>query len=135
MATNEQWRQWMEEYGKRVDVEEVPQEVARVHDIPQEEEEEAPKIKSVSDELQDLCDILLDDATGVTWDLYRLDQRDKLDLKIRMALFPESISVKENGFVSKFKLKSCNIFSISMISCFFSTKSLNLPTPVFAKET
>lgn len=81
---------WMDEYDKRVDVEEVPALI--------KEPEKRPK--TVSDELQDLCDILLDDATGVTWDLYRLDQRDKLDLKIRMALFPESIKVKEDGFVS-----------------------------------
>lgn len=90
MASDEQWRMWMDEYSKRVDAEKVPAVV--------QEPEKRPK--TVSDELQDLCDILLDDATGVTWDLYRLDQRDKLDLKIRMALFPESIKVKEDGFVS-----------------------------------
>lgn len=56
--------------------------------------------RTVEQALQDYCDILLDDATGVTWDLYRPDQRDKLELKVRLALYEESVSVdKDNGQV------------------------------------
>lgn len=62
-------------------------------------------MRTVSEELQILCDILMDDATGITWDLYRPNQLDKLNLKIRMALFPQSVKVKEEGEVSKWKSK------------------------------
>lgn len=53
--------------------------------------------KTVKDALQELCDSHLDDATDVTWDLYRLDDFDKLELKVRLALFAESVTVDENG--------------------------------------
>lgn len=49
------------------------------------------KRTTIADKLQDYCDILLDDATGVTWDLYRPDQRDKLELKVRLALYDKSV--------------------------------------------
>lgn len=52
------------------------------------------RIPTVSDELQDLCDIAIDDSMNVTWDLYRTTQRRELVLKIRMALFPESVKLK-----------------------------------------
>ena len=92
MASNVEWNKWLEKY-------EAEDKGAL---IKFEEDEKTPQkpeviVKTVADELQILANILLDDATGVTWDLYRLNQRDKLDLKIRMALFPESIRVKENG--------------------------------------
>lgn len=79
----------MDNYSKQEEAESVVQ----VYEAEKAQE----KRKTVSDEIQNLADILLDDATGLTWDLYRLDQRDKLDLKIRMALFPESVKVKECG--------------------------------------
>jgi hypothetical protein len=57
---------------------------------------------TIEETLQEYCDIVLDDATGVTWDLYRPDQKDKLELKVRLALFPESVSVNEKtGEVSE----------------------------------
>lgn len=57
--------------------------------------------RTVQSELQEYCDALLDDAIGVTWDLYRLNQKDQLDLKVRWALFPESVHVdEETGRVS-----------------------------------
>ena len=67
----------------------------------------APQINAarrltIEETLQEYCDIVLDDATGVTWDLYRPDQKDKLELKVRLALFPESVSVNEKtGEVSE----------------------------------
>ena len=50
---------------------------------------------TIQESLQEYCDIILDDATGVTWDLYRAEQKDKLELKVRLALFSESVSVNE----------------------------------------
>lgn len=60
-----------------------------------EEEPEIPKILTISDELQSYCDMILDDVTDITWDLYLPEQRSLLDLKVRMALFPETIVVDE----------------------------------------
>lgn len=51
--------------------------------------------RTVTDTLQELCDSLLDDATDITWDIYRLDDFEALELKIRLALFPESVQVDE----------------------------------------
>lgn len=52
-------------------------------------------VRTVRDELQSLCDISLDDATGITWDLYRPNQKDKLELKVRLALYPDSVTVDQ----------------------------------------
>lgn len=52
--------------------------------------------KTVLSDLQLLCDITLNDTTtGITWDLYRSDQKDRMDLKLRLALYPESVSTNE----------------------------------------
>lgn len=53
--------------------------------------------QTIQETLQEYCDIILDDATGVTWDLYRPDQKDKLELKVRLAMWAESVSVNEDS--------------------------------------
>lgn len=90
MATDEEWCSWLDLYEQRVESEDTGV-------IAMQETTEKKTAKTVSEEIKDLGDILLDDATGITWDLYRLNQKEKLDLKIRMALFPESVKVKECG--------------------------------------
>lgn len=58
---------------------------------------------TVKAQLQELCDILLDDAIGVTWDIYRSNEKEKLELKVRFALFAESVVVdEETGQVSSY---------------------------------
>lgn len=96
MASEEQWREWMERYAK----ENNENSVAVVKEEPEKVDTEwtmvqQPEVKTVSNELECLGNILLDDSSGITWDLYRLDQRDKLELKIRMALCPESVKIDE----------------------------------------
>lgn len=58
----------------------------------------APKT-TVEQALQDYCDTSLGDATGVTWDLFRPDQRDLLDLRVRLALYEESVVEDTTGNV------------------------------------
>ena len=61
--------------------------------------------KTIQETLQEYCDIILDDATGVTWDLYRPDQKDKLELKVRLAMWAESVSVNEDSGEVRYSLK------------------------------
>lgn len=87
MASDQQWKQWLAEY-----------EVVHDKDVPVKEEPEkvpeTPK-QTVFRELQCLADMQDDSGSGITWDLYRANQRDKLELKVRIALFPDTIQVDE----------------------------------------
>lgn len=96
MASEEQWRLWMDRYAQENDEKSVAVMKEELEKVDAEwTVVQQPEVKTVSKELECLGNILLDDSTGVTWDLYRLDQRDKLELKIRMALYPESVQVDE----------------------------------------
>lgn len=92
--------------------------------------------RTVQNELQEYCDALLDDAIGVTWDLYRLNQKDQLDLKVRWALFPESVYVDEQtGRVSIIRMSilfNCWISVWSdgqMLICIFLLTTFSIDRP------
>lgn len=96
MASEEQWRLWMDRYAQENSDKSVAVMKEELEKVDAEwTVVQQPEVKTVSKELECLGNILLDDSTGITWDLYRLDQRDKLELKIRMALCPESVQVDE----------------------------------------
>lgn len=96
MASEEQWRLWMDRYAQENSDKSVAVMKEELEKVDTEwTVVQQPEVKTVSKELECLGNILLDDSTGITWDLYRLDQRDKLELKIRMALCPESVQVDE----------------------------------------
>lgn len=68
--------------------------------------------RTVKKDLQEFCDLLLDDATGVTWDLYRHDQKDKLELKVRMALHQTPPSLEGVNFVASEVRWLCHLTSL-----------------------
>lgn len=67
--------------------------------------------RTVADKLQDYCDILQDDATGIKWDLYRPDQREQLDLKVRLALYEQSVKVDEltGQVIAELSIAGCRL--------------------------
>lgn len=96
MATEAEWKTWMDSIEGQRAIESMLL-LDQEEDRPIVEKKKKPVVpKTVSAELQDLCDIY-DEGDGVTWDLYRLDQRDQLNLKVHLALFPEAVRVKKNS--------------------------------------
>lgn len=73
---------------------------------------------TIADALQNYCDILLDDATGIKWDLYRPDQRDKLDLKVRLALYEKSVKVDEltGQVILQLSIARCRLAKLDLSS-------------------